>query len=228
MNIYFLVEGDTEFIIYRKWLSYLVPELKRVKYHDQVNENNYYISNAHGNALMIHDGIPNAVEKIQEMGNYNYFVICLDADEETVESRKNWIYEFIETEKIELGKTKLEIVIQNRCLETWFLGNRKIFDSRQPLEKLLNEYVLYYDISQDDPELMGKYNQEYHADFHLSYLKEIFKIKRQNYGKTRPQQAQENHYLEQLLKRIQEKPEQMQTFREFIEFCESIKIKSSP
>ena len=36
MNIYFLVEGDTEFIIYRKWLSYLVPELKRVQYYDQV------------------------------------------------------------------------------------------------------------------------------------------------------------------------------------------------
>ena len=227
MNIYFLVEGDTEFIIYRKWLSYLVPELKRVQYYDQVNENNYYISNAHGNARMIHDGIPNAVEKIQEIGNYNYFVICLDADEDTVETRKNWICEFIETEKIELGKTKLEIVIQNRCLETWFLGNRKIFNSKQPLDKRLNEYVLYYDISQDDPELMGKYNQEYHADFHLSYLKEIFKAKKQSYSKTHPQQAQENHYLEQLLKRIEEKTEQMQTFRGFIEFCKSIKINSS-
>jgi hypothetical protein len=95
------------------------------------------------------------------------------------------------------------------------------------LEKLLNEYVSYYDVSQDDPELMGKYNHEYHADFHLSYLKEIFKVKGQNYHKTRPQQAQENHYLEQLLKRIQEKPEQMQTFRKFIEFCNSIKINSS-
>ena len=53
-----------KFIIYRKWLSYLLPQLKRVQYHDQVNENNYYISNAHGNARMIHDGIPNAVEKM--------------------------------------------------------------------------------------------------------------------------------------------------------------------
>ena len=227
MNIYFLLEGKTERIIYRKWLSYLVPELKRIQYYDQANKNNYYISDIHGYPGIVHEGIPNAVEKIQEMGNYNYFVICVDAEEYTVEAKKNLIYEFIETEKIELGKTKLEIFIQNRCLETWFLGNRKIFNSRQPLEKLLNEYVLYYDVSQDDPELMGKYNQEYHADFHISYLKEIFKIKRQNYGKTRPQQAQENHYLEQLLKRIQEKPEQMQTFREFIEFCKSIKINSS-
>lgn len=227
MNIYFLVEGKTELIIYPKWLNYLVPELKRVQYYDQINKNSYYIISAKGNARIVHDGIPNAIEKIQEMGNYNYFVICLDADEETVEERKNWIYEFIETEKIELGKTKLEIFIQNRCLETWFLGNRKIFNSKQSLDKLLNEYVLYYDVSQDDPELMGKYNQESHAKFHLSYLKEIFKAKKQSYSKTHPQQAQENYYLEQLLKRIQEKPEQMQTFREFIEFCKSIKINSS-
>jgi hypothetical protein len=106
MNIYFLVEGKkTELIIYPKWLSYLVPELKRVQYYDQINENSYYIISAKGNARMIHDGIPNAVEKIQEIGNYNYFVICLDADEDTVEERKNWIYEFIETEKI--GSSRL-------------------------------------------------------------------------------------------------------------------------
>lgn len=36
MNIYFLVEGKAEGKIYPQWLTYLVPELKRVKYHDDV------------------------------------------------------------------------------------------------------------------------------------------------------------------------------------------------
>jgi hypothetical protein len=40
MNIYFLLEGKTERGIYRKWLSYLVPELKQVQYYNQVNKNN--------------------------------------------------------------------------------------------------------------------------------------------------------------------------------------------
>jgi hypothetical protein len=43
MNIYFLVEGNsTEKQIYPKWLEYLIPNLKRVKYYDQVENNNYY------------------------------------------------------------------------------------------------------------------------------------------------------------------------------------------
>ena len=44
MNIYFLVEGNrTEKKIYPQWLTYLVPKLKRVKYHDEVTSNNYYL-----------------------------------------------------------------------------------------------------------------------------------------------------------------------------------------
>ncbi|MDV2999865.1 MAG: hypothetical protein N5P05_001471 [Chroococcopsis gigantea SAG 12.99] len=49
MNIYFLVEGNsTERKIYPKWLEYLIPELMRVDYHDQVDNNNYYLISGEG------------------------------------------------------------------------------------------------------------------------------------------------------------------------------------
>ena len=81
-----------------------------------------------------------------------------------------------------------------------------------------------------DPEELSNHQSLKSLPHKVSRLKlvpEIFKVKGQNYHKTRPQQGQEKHYLEQLLKRIQEKPEQMQTFTEFIKFCKSIKINSS-
>jgi len=142
MNIYFLVEGNsTEKQIYPKWLEYLIPNLKRVKYYDQVENNNYYLISGKGYPNILHDGLDNAVDKIRETKKYDYLVICVDADEETVEERVNYINNFMQEQNINLGETKVEIIIQNRCIETWLLGNKKIFDSRQPLIKPLSNYV---------------------------------------------------------------------------------------
>ncbi|MEQ8536396.1 MAG: hypothetical protein RIB93_02865 [Coleofasciculus sp. D1-CHI-01] len=73
MNIYFLVEGkSTEKKIYPKWLEYLLPELIRVKYHDQVQKNNYYLISAKGYPAILYDALDNAIDKIKETNNYDY------------------------------------------------------------------------------------------------------------------------------------------------------------
>lgn len=224
MNIYFLVEGrSTEKKLYPKWLKYYIPELKQVKFYEQVKHNNYYLISGNGYPLIIHDGIPNAVQKIQETGNYDYFVICVDADEDTVIERKKYIHDFIVSEKIELGKTELILIIQNRCIETWLLGNRKIFNSKQPQESPLLDYVNYYDVSQNDPEIMGKYVLKNHANFHEAYLKEIFRAKNLSYTKKHPGETQEKYHFEELLKRINNQSNHLQTFQTFIEFCNRVK-----
>ena len=44
MNLYILVEGkNTEKKIYPSWLSYLLPQLKRVNFYDQVDKNSYFL-----------------------------------------------------------------------------------------------------------------------------------------------------------------------------------------
>lgn len=106
------------------------------------------------------------------------------------------------------------------------LGNKKIFDSRQPQVAPLLNYVNYYDISQNDPELMGSYNMKNHANFYESYLKEIFKAKNIKYTKKFPGDAQKEHYLKQLLKRINDETEHLKTFQSFIQFCEMINRKT--
>lgn len=224
MNIYFLVEGrSTEKKIYPKWLEYLVPELERVDYHDRAIDNNYYIISGRGYPNILYDGLDNAIDKINETNNYDYLVICVDVDEDTVDERVSYIQNIIKDRNINLGETEIIIIAQNRCIETWLLGNRKIFDSRQPQEYPLSDYVSYYDVSQNDPELMGQYNMKNHADFHFEYLREIFIAKKITYTKKRPGEAQKQYYLDELKKRVINNPDHLKSFQTFLEFCEKIK-----
>lgn len=224
MNIYFLVEGKrTERKVYPAWLGYLLPELKQVKSYDEVNKNNYYLFSAEGYPSIIYDHLPNAIADIQVNGKFNYFVVCLDAEENTMSYVQEEIYDFLAAEKIQMGDTKLFIIIQNRCFETWFLGNRRIY-SRQPQDRPLRDYTQYYNISVDCPELMGKFsNFNTHAQFHEAYLKELFRAKNISYSKKNPGEVLQKYYLEQLIIRTQENNQHLPSFQNFIEFCNMVK-----
>lgn len=224
MNIYFLVEGkSSEKKIYPRWLEYLIPELTKVDYHDQVEDNNYYLISGKGYPSILSNGFENAVDKILEIPKYDYLVLVVDADEETVEERTQYIKDFIQKKNLDLGRTKIEIIVQNRCIETWLLGNRRMFDSRQPMEKPLSDYAIYYDVSQRDPEKMGQYTMRNHADFHDEYLREIFRSKKTTYSKKFPNDAQQKNYFEELKKRVEDMPSDLQTFQIFLEFCQKIR-----
>jgi len=226
MNLYFLVEGQrTEKKVYPAWLSHLLPELKRVNDYDQVDKNNYYLFSAEGYPSIIHKHLPNAVEDIVIHGKYNYLIICLDADEVSVNERKQEIHNFVVKNDInlKLGNTKLQIIIQNRCIETWFLGNRKIY-SKKPQNNPLIDYIRHYDIYTNCPELMGNYGTfNTHAQFHEAYLKELFRAKNINYSKNNPGDVVKSHYLNQIVQRITDDPTHLQSFQVFIEFCRNIK-----
>jgi hypothetical protein len=223
MNIYFLVEGETERKIYKAWLQYLIPELQQVKFSDRVERNNYFLVSGEGYPAILSEGIPNAIERIQESQKYQYLVICTDADEDTVEEREQQVNEFIR-DNIQLPDgIETVTIVQNRCIETWFLGNRKMFDSRQCPEGDLAKYVRYYDVSRDDPELMGRFDRANHAEFHEAYLKEIFQAKKQTYSKKLPGVTQEKYYLDQLIQRSSDPFSHLKTFKKFIDFCARVR-----
>lgn len=226
MNLYFLVEGSqSERKIYPAWLAYLLPELQRVDNYDDVNENNYYLISGEGYSSL-YDFIPPSIEEINLNGNYNYFVMCFDADECTAAERHAEIHEFLLAQKLELIKrTELVLIVQNRCLESWLLGNRKIY-TKNPQNQPLLDYTKYYDVSVNCPENMGKYQDfNTHAQFHATYLRKLFEAKNTSYSKKNPGDARKEFYFNQLLERIKYEPEHLTTFRYFIEFCNTIKLK---
>jgi len=222
MNIYFLVEGRrTEKKVYPQWLSYLVPDLKKVNHFDEVVERNYYLFNSNGYPSIL-DDIENAVKDINDCGKYSYLVICLDADESTVQERKEEIKQLFDLRSLEL-KAEPVIVVQNRCFETWFLGNRRVY-SRNPQDEIFRQYCHFYNVSVEDPELMPNYpgfNRT--VQFHEDYLKRMLREKGIRYTKLNPGNVGEAHYIKELKKRIEDKPEDLQSLQYFFSFCESLK-----
>ncbi|MEG4963183.1 MULTISPECIES: hypothetical protein [unclassified Microcoleus] len=225
MNLYFLVEGtQSERKVYPAWLAYLLPELQRVDNCDDVKEKNYYLISGEGYPSL-YNYIPPAIAEINSNGKYSYFVVCLDAEENTVAELTTEIEDFLSQQKLKLNNAELVLIFHNRCLESWLLGNRKIY-SRNPQNKPLLDYTKYYDVSVKCPENMVKYQDfNTHAQFHGAYLRSLFEAKNITYSKKRPGDVLKQFYLEQLLARIQLHPEQLTTFRHFIDFCNIVKSK---
>ena len=174
MNLYFLVEGKrTERKVYPMWLSILKPELTKVNYAVDVQSNNYYLISGEGYpSLLSH--LENAIDEVNEIDKFDYLILCLGFREVSSQTRKEEILKYIANKHIELKKTELVIIIQHPCFETWFLGNRKIF-KRNPQSQTLNQYINFYDVRENDPELMPCYQENTRAQFHHSYLEHLMK-----------------------------------------------------
>lgn len=244
MNFYFVFEGKTEPIVYKEWLSVLLPQLSEVESFDAVIDNNYYYESDMG-IPDCYNVVANAIQEINEFPEYDYLVLFIDADRFSVEEKKKEAYDAISQKLMNLEKNyiykelpnncKLEIIVQKVCIETWFLGNRRFF-VRNPQSELLRKYIEYFDVSINNPEDLASefiqnnegtthiFGYSTKALFHEGYLREVFKerLKGISYQKSRPKEVQKHQYLEQIIARTKEFPSHLNTFQEFISFCESL------
>lgn len=229
MNLYFLVEGNTEKEVYSKWLGYLVPSLEEVDSPDEALTNNYYIFSAGGYPSIVGKELEHSLEDVAKTPVYDYLVIVLDADEDTPEERSKWVCREVTKAKEKLTKDhvvipancEIKVIVQNRCIETWFLGNKPVF-RRNPQSTELSRYIEFYDVSQSDPERMPKPPNHgvSTADFHLNYLKLVLRERRLRYTKQRPGDVLERHYLGQLKARLSDNPDHLPTLKGFFDFCD--------
>ena len=229
MNIYFLIEGQsTEADVYPVWLSYLVPKLMRVECFDEIEQNNYYLFSSYGIPSVEKD-IVNAIKDINAINKYNYFVICLDADAATISQREEKIFTLLKEENVELNsKTFLKIIVQNKCIETWFLGNRKVYRKNPQKDKQFIEYSKFYNVCRFDPELMEK-PQNYErsiSTFHFKYLKAMFRERgNMRYSKSNSKEIQKESYLNELKNRVNDNHQHLFSFSNFLDFCCDIQAK---
>jgi hypothetical protein len=222
--LYFLVEGKTEKKVYPQWLSYLLPNFKKVNFANEAEESNYFLISGNG-FPSIFDYFKDAVYEINTYQNYNKLVLVLDADEMSAEEKTAEVKQFISDEKIVLNsKCELHIIAQKYCMETWFLGNRKVYPRNSDNVDFMN-HAQHYDVSQNDPELMLKPNTFAGSTsiYHELYLRKMLAAKNINYSKSNPKEIGEKYYLEELNKRINETPH-LSSLKNFFSFCESISI----
>ncbi|MBK8056052.1 MAG: hypothetical protein IPK35_22975 [Saprospiraceae bacterium] len=177
MNLYFIVEGRrTEKKVYPAWLSFLIPKFSQVQWAYQAKNENYFLFNGNGFPVLLHNHLVKSIEEINELGNFNYLVLILDTDESTINERIQEVTNFVANEAIKLKNCELVVIPQNRCIETWFLGNRLVFKSN-PKSSNLVEFIRFYNVKNNDPEKMGVYknyntHSQFHADYCTEYLRE--------------------------------------------------------
>jgi len=222
MNLYFLVEGQTEARLYPRWLKYLLPDFKRVKSFRKADYMNYYLFSAGGFPGIVHKHLSNAVREVNEAGNYDYLIMCFDADENTVAQREDEVVRALERKNLYLENTQLMLVIQNCCIETWLLGNRNLY-SRNNGHRELKKYIQFYDIIHRDPEKMGKpkgYAKPI-QQFHFEYLIKLCRHNAIRYRKGHPYGVTEEEYLRELEYRVTD-TNHLSSFEHFRNFCLSI------
>ena len=226
MNVYFLVEGKkTERKVYPAWLSYLAPKLHKVKSCDQFTENGYYLLSGEGyENLLYNHHLSNAIKDVEQYKNINYLVLCLDVDDRTVDQTQQEIFDYLEAEKIEIPQnTEFVIICQNKCIETWFLGNRTFF-KRHPKNQELCKHIEHYNVRENDPEKMSKpdTSKKSTAQFHCEYFRLLCQERGIcHYSKTNPKLVTDETFLNELISRYED-TKHIASFGRFLQFCERI------
>ena len=210
MNLYFLVEGDmTETRVYDSWVPYVFNGFTPVEDHEKAKDSNYYIVSGGGYPQYI-DRIIQSFENLNDVpALYEHFFICIDSEEMSKEEKWNEVQEAVDLAldrtkvRIRNASLQVHIIVQNCCIETWFLGNQKVM-SRTPTSERLLEFKRFFDVIENDPEKMPTLpGFQTRASFHLEYLKEMFRERSIRYTKSNPGCVLEDYYVAALHDRHQ-------------------------
>jgi hypothetical protein len=225
MNLYFILEGEiTEVLLYPKWINYILPNYKQVFLEKDVKENNFYIFSG-GGIPSIYNHTINAIKDINDNPVFDKLIVCLDGEEIGVEARITEAKEKIAQSGVKLTPScNIDFVIQNICIETWFLGNRKIV-KKIPEGLLLKEFIEHYNVTIKDPEGLEKIERFKNlAHFHYSYFREILKEHNLSYKKSNPKIVLEKSFFDELEKRVNE-TEHLSTFKQLLTLLYEIEKK---
>ena len=137
MNLYFLVEGVAELKVYPIWIEYLLNgKISRSDDYTQMSAE-YYIFNGGGAGNMIHNAIGDAIDEIASNPVFDYFVVVIDSENESVATRKRRVENAISGATVDLpANCQVQILVQQVCFETWLCGHIQINQQRLPQIKI--------------------------------------------------------------------------------------------
>ena len=76
---------------------------------------------------------------------------------------------------------------------------------RNTTDSALSEYINYYDVTTEDPQLMGHFSERFnHAKFHAEYANKALRAKRIRYTKSNCGDVATAQYFEQIVNRVQD------------------------
>ena len=240
MNLLFLVEGEkTEPKVYKKWLAHLFPDLIFVNRAEDMMGNTCRIVEGRGYPNMVskpkNSSAPSRLEAclidIENFNNVDHFFICVDSEDYSYSERFDEVKSKLEILKsdheIDDSRTKIHLIIQNCCFETWALGNAEISQkyTRIKTSTTWSDFQNHYDILLNDPENLSSFPPGYpfrnKARLHKRYLVEYLAEFGLSYRKENPIIVAEKHYLESLQTRCKN-TEQLPSLRLLFDIWEDL------
>lgn len=233
MNAYIIVEGErTEMSVYPAWLSILAPNMHRIEDARELSHDSYYLFCGHG-IPHIYKHVTNAVSDINEInargGNkYDCLIVCLDTEDESREYIEQSLHLYLQESGVQPLGFDLLVFEHKVCMETWFLGNRRIFKSNPNGQEMIR-YLRHYNVGVNNPEDMDSINPERcnKASFHLRYLKAMLAERNLRYEKNNTGVVCSSDYLKELIARF-EQTHHLKSFGSWYEFVITKMARNNP
>lgn len=231
MNAYIIVEGEkTELSVYPAWMSIIAPNMHQIDHAEDLTDDSYYLFSGQGQPSVFQH-VAGAIKDINAINasgthKYDFLIVCVDTEDESRAYIEQQIEKYNQQEGVALTDAQLVIFEQKVCMETWFIGNRKVFKAN-PSGSAMVQYLRYYNAKTNNPEEMGAYDEERFtkAQFHLRYLKEMLKERNLRYEKNDTSEVCTKSYLDEIIKRYEE-TNHLQTFGSWYEFVKNKLAKS--
>ncbi len=203
MNFYLVVEGEVvEVEAYKKWLTYVRPEMSLVSHVSEIKKNNFSIISGYGYP-QYYEVIKAAIEDVNRHGNIDRLIFIVDTENMTVAEKDREIRENVD---IASCRAEFKVVFQHFCIETWALANRRI-TPRQPQNSDLIEFRRVHDVLHEDPEELPDYPRKgwNRVKFAYRYLKLLLQERaRLNYSKSNPRAILSEDYFKEINSRFSE------------------------
>jgi hypothetical protein len=221
MNLFFVVEGKrAEKILYKNWIHYLHPELTFVPHISELTHNSFSVLSGKGQPHIL-DVVKRAFLDIASLGNIDYLFICLDSEDLSYIDKLKQVESFVNDE-CPVISCEIEILIQNHCIETWLMGNKRL-NIGNTGDPELKRYKDFYNVNIYDPEDLEAIDQRSIGKFTERYFKLMLREKDISYSKQHVGQVGNKGYFIQLAKRNR-KDGHINSFGYFLDSMQTVKI----
>lgn len=226
MNIYMLMEGETEPKLYPTWLSFIAPNMKQITNISNINQDNFYVISGKGYPRLLTNTLKAAITDICQSTKFDELWVMLDTDDCTVEDREQEVLDKVasilaDNPILKLGSCQVHVIAQKVCIETWGLANERIFPHRN-ITSELKPFYDHYDVSGHDPELMLQPTsfESSIGEYHYRYLKTMLRARSEklNYSKTSPSPLNMKAYFDEIVIKVN-KDGHVNSFKKFYDLA---------
>lgn len=202
MNFYIVVEGArTEQTVFASWIPHLNRTLTQVSLPGQLIRDNFVILSGHGYPQYLKI-VQRAAIDITRNPHYGQLVVSVDAEDDNATDVRNKIIAEVHGVNATLHPA---VIVQDACIESWFLGNRRVI-RRLPQNLKARNWKAFYDVWANCPEKMpaNTVQQLNRAQTAFAYLVDALLDRgtHLHYSKRNPNLVCSTIYLDQLRDRV--------------------------